>query len=213
MTGHSSTPLVPGSPARVSSYLSVRPYLTACGAVATAGVLVLSTVAAPPELQDTRAEVRAVHLTGFAVPPTKTWGAILEKLSSNQARTAILVNPVGGAADVTSVVMTTHTAGVTKSCESDPAPTPNTVDAVILAATPTATLAAILAPLINNSIVGPVLLIGAIVLVFLVILPVGWFIGTVYESIAGVLGLPPTLPLPGTVGATCRPNCRRLPSV
>ena len=38
------------------------------------------------------------------------------------------------------------------------------------------------------------------------ILPVGWFIGTVYEAIAGVFGLPPTLPLPGAVGALAVPN-------
>jgi hypothetical protein len=88
------------------------------------------------DLPAARAEVRAVHLTGFAVPPVQAWGALLERLSGNQARTAVLVSPAGGAADVTTAVMTTRTAGLTKSRESDPAPTLKKVDAVALAATP-----------------------------------------------------------------------------
>jgi hypothetical protein len=200
--GQSSTSVVSGSHARVLSYLSVRPYLTAGGAVATAGILVLSTVAAPPELQDTRAEVRAVHLTGSAVPPTKTWVATLEELSSNQARTGVLVSQVGGAADVTTVVMTTHTAGVAKSREFDPVPTPNTVDAVTLAATPIADLGAIFQPLLKIPVVGAAVAYTALFLVFFVYIPVAWFVEAVYDEIAGVLGLPPTLPLPGVVTAT-----------
>ena len=89
-------------------------------------------------------------------------GALLEKLSSNQAPTGVLVSRVGGAADVTIAVGTARAAAVTKSLESDPVPTLKKMDGVALAATPTATLAALLGPLINNAIVGPVVLVGAI---------------------------------------------------
>jgi hypothetical protein len=146
------------------------------------------------------------HLTGFATPPAEAWVTILERSSGNQARTAVLVNPVGGAADMTTTFTTTRTAGVTKSLESDPAPIPIKVDAVTLAATPTAALGAILGPLINNSVVGPVVLFGAIFFGIFVILPVYAFVQTVYGAIAGVFGLPPTLPLPGTVGALAAAN-------
>jgi hypothetical protein len=128
------------------------------------------------------------HLTGFATPPAEAWVTILEKSSGNQARTAVLVNPVGGAADMTTTFTTTPTAGVTKSLESDPAPIPIKVDAVTFAATPTAALGAILGPLINNSVVGPVVLFGAIFFGIFVILPVYAFVQTVYGAIAGVPG-------------------------
>lgn len=51
-------------------------------------------------------------------------------------------------------------------------------------------------------IVGPIILFGTIAFMFLVVLPVGWAVGTVYEAIAGILGLPPTLPFSGAAART-----------
>ncbi len=192
---------------------SVRFHLTTGGAVASAGILALSLVAAPPDVNDARTEARAVQLAAFALPPAASPAALLEKYISNQARTVVPATPVvgSGAADITTAV-----AASPLTFDSAMAPVMNRqqVNNAALAATNTAfDLGAILGRLIDNPIVGPVVLVGTLLFGFLVVLPVEFFIETVYEAIAKVFGLPPTLPLPGTVSATVEANATTAPTL
>jgi hypothetical protein len=76
----------------------VRPRLTTGVTIASAGILALSLVTAPPHVNVARTEVRAVQIAAFALPPA----ALLEKFMGNQAQTVLPVIPVvgGGAADI-----------------------------------------------------------------------------------------------------------------
>ncbi len=87
---------------------SVRSHLAAGGAVASAGILALSLVAAPPpDFNGARTEVRVVRLAAFALPPAAPLVALLEKFVSNQAQNVVPVSPVvGGAADITTAAVT-----------------------------------------------------------------------------------------------------------
>jgi hypothetical protein len=90
---------------------SVRSHLAAGGAVAGAGILALSLVAAPPpDFNGARTEVRVVRLAAFALPPAAPLVALLEKFVSNQAQNVVPVSPVvGGAADITTAAVTALT--------------------------------------------------------------------------------------------------------
>jgi hypothetical protein len=176
---------------------SVRSRLNTGVAVASAGILALGLLTAPPDVRAVRSEVREVRLAALALPPAPYWDA-LQKFISSRAQTVIPVAPVvkGGASDINTA------ADSTVDLAADPQ------QAVAPALTATTTgfdFAAIFGPLINNAIVGPIVLFGAIAFGLFVILPIGWFVGTIYEAFAsvfgGILGLPATLPLPGTVGA------------
>jgi len=154
-----------------------------------------------------------VQLAAFARPPAAPSAALLEKFISNQARTVVSVTPVvvGGAADITTAVVTTP---LSFDSEVDPATDSQQVNNAALSATTTAfDLGAILGPLINNPIVGPVVLFGAIAFGFLVVLPVEWFIQTSYDFVRSLFGLPPMLlPLPGTITATADANATTGPA-
>ena len=212
--GKTRTLATPGQCGGVLSCPSVRSHLTACGAVASAGILAVGLVTAPPELPElnfARTEVRAVQLATFSLSPPAPSGGLLEQFLGNQARTVVPAAPAvkGGASDFTTAVAESP---LTFGSASDPATDRQQVNNADLAATPTAfDLGAILGPLINNPIVGPVVLFGAIAFGFLVILPVEWFVQTVYGAIAGVLGLPPVLPLPGTITATAEADSTAAP--
>ncbi|MFV8053628.1 hypothetical protein [Mycobacterium sp. 48b] len=61
-------------------------------------------------------------------------------------------------------------------------------------------------------IIGPIILFGTIAFGLLVVLPVGWAVGTAYEVIARILGLPPTLPFAGPVATTAGAQAMAAPS-
>ena len=86
-----------------------RPRLTTGVTLASAGILALSlVVAAPPDVNGARTEVRAVQFAAFALPPSASPGAILEKLISHQAQTVVPVTSVvDAAADITTAIVTT----------------------------------------------------------------------------------------------------------
>ena len=114
---------------------SVRSHLTAGGAVASAGILALGLVAAPPDTDGARTDTRAVHLAAFALPPAAHAAPLLEKFIINQAKAVVPVIPTvvpGGAADVATAGVTTP---VTLDSALDPAINPQKLAAAPLAAT------------------------------------------------------------------------------
>lgn len=195
--GHASKLVASGHCARG---LSVRTYLTSGGAFASAGILALGLVAVPPDF-NVRTEVRAVQLAAVTLPPVTPWGALLERLISNQPQTVVPVaRVVGGATDITTPVVTTRTGTVTTPLTvqsvTDPATDRQQVNSAALSATTTPfDLPGILGPLYPY--VGAALFIGGFAFVFLVVLPVLWFV----ETVASVLGLPPVLSLTATAEA------------
>ena len=179
---------------------SVRSHLNMGVTVASAGILALGLIAAPPSSRGARIEAHAVQLTSSALRPSAYFGA-LEKFISNRVPATVLNTSAvqGGAFDVATVVGPT----------TDPTTDGELVSTAALAATPSALgpaallspLAALLGPLISNSIVGPFVLVGAIALGFVVgvlfIVPFEWL----KAVLGGILSLPAALPLPGTVAA------------
>jgi predicted alpha/beta hydrolase family esterase len=90
---------------------SIRRHVTAGVTVASAGILALGLVVAPPDVRDARTEVRQVQLTTFALSPPALLGA-LEKLIRTRADTVVPVAQVAGsAADIPGAVVKTPTAG------------------------------------------------------------------------------------------------------
>ncbi|WP_142386812.1 hypothetical protein [Mycobacterium hubeiense] len=162
-----------------------RRHLAAGVAVGSAGILVVSLVTTPPDVSEPRSEVVAVRLAVLALPRPTSPGTVLDKFTIDQAQTAV---PAGQAL----IVGPTHTTQAAENTAISGQP-------ATAAALPTTTAAInwdqnqlyqILAP-----IVGPVILFGTIIFGFAVLLPVGWFFGTIYETIANILGLPTQLPL------------------
>jgi hypothetical protein len=159
---------------------SVRRHLNAGVTVASAGILALGLVAAPPGVRGLGTEVRQVQLAALALPPPALLGA-LEKFISHQAQTVLPGTKVVavGAADIPAAVVKTPTAG--ESTPSifdpaiDPAPNPQRVDAAALA--PTTTALAISAPLLAAipepilAVVGIILLFGPIILLVILACP------------------------------------------
>jgi hypothetical protein len=95
-------------------HLSVRSHLTTCGVFASAGILAVSLVAAPPDFNGARSEVREVQLAALALPSAAHLGA-LEEFISYQAQTVVPITKVivGGTADLPGAGVNTPTAGVT----------------------------------------------------------------------------------------------------
>lgn len=160
-----------------------------------AGILAAGLVTVPPDSNGSEpTDARAVRITSFAVPSAARLGArhgdviVLGQTGRHTPMTVVAVSgtrqanarqgaePAAGATVITTASATAVAAG---SAAFDPRP--------------------VLAPLLNNSVVGPIVLFGAIAFVLFVYAPVARLVQTVYGLFAGVLGLPPTLPLPGTV--------------
>jgi hypothetical protein len=159
---------------------SVRRHLNAGVTVASAGILALGLVAAPPGVRGAGTEVRQVQLAAFVLSPPALLGA-LEKFISDRAQTVVPVTKVvaDGAADVPAALLKTPTADETTpptfDSAIDPAINPQKVDAAGLAATTTALsipaplLAAIPEPIL--AIVGITLLFGPIILLVILACP------------------------------------------
>ena len=161
---------------------SVRRHLTTGLTVASAGILAVGLVVAPPDVRGARTEVRQVQLTTLALSPPALLGA-LEKLIATRADTVVPVVPVaqvaGSAADIPAAVVKTPTAGEstphTFGAATDPATNPHSVDVAALAPTTTALeipaplLAAIPEPIL--AIVGIALLFGPIILLVILACP------------------------------------------
>jgi uncharacterized membrane protein YgcG len=166
--GKASTSVASGHYAKVASYPSVRSHLTTGGAFASAGILALSLVAAPPDFHGARTEVRAVQLATFALPSAAPSGALLEKFISNHAQSAVPVAGVaaGSAADIATAIGTTPLA---LDPATDPAINRQQVNNAALAPTTTAydwTQDPILGPIISFAL-GVLLVLPAAVLVVL----------------------------------------------
>ena len=190
---------------------SVRPNLTAGVTIASAGILALSLVPAPPDVRGARVDIAAVRLADVAWPSAAVSTALVETFISDQARKLVPVTAAAtaGATDITAGgVATPFTVN---SAINQPIK-PERVDAVAPSATTSAAgLAAIPEALLP--IIGPIILFGAIAFGFLVVLPVEWFVGTVYEALKKVFpGLPP-LHLPGTVSAPADANATIVPTL
>lgn len=164
-------------------YPSVRAHLIAGGAVASAGILTLGLVIAPPDSNSARTEVRAVQLAGLAMPPPAYLGA-LEKFISDQAQTVVPVTKAaaGGTTDIATTVVNTP---LTFDSAIDPAISSRQVNDAALAAT-TADL---------NPTTNPIL---EIIYFFTFAVPVAFVLFVVaplvglWQYILGVLGIPAT---------------------
>lgn len=178
---------------------SVRRHLTTGATFASAGILALGLVTVPPNVDVARSEVRAVRLAATKVPLAASPAGLLEEFISNQAQTVapVALAVPGGAADINAVVVT---APFTFESLTDPATDRQQVNSAALSATTIPfDLPGILGPLYPY--VGAALLIGGFAVVFLVVLPVVWFV----ETVASVLGLPSVLPLTATAEASPTP--------
>ena len=168
-----------------TSVTSVRPNLTAGVAVASAGILAASLVAAPPEVSVARTEVRGVQLIAFALPSTAPAAATLEKFVRNQGQTIVSVTPViMGAADVTGAVVSDATAQLVSDLAIEGPQVTNAAAAASL-------------DVITDPILRSIVAVGF----FFVVVPVFWAIAIVTSAInvvLGALGLPllPNVPDP-----------------
>lgn len=156
----------------------VRSHLAAGVAVASAAVLALGLVTAPPDPDEVRSDVHAVQVAALAQPPAAPFVELLQTYVSNYVRTLGSVNPVArvGAADIsTAIVRTARTqagAATTRS-EIDAAATGRQADNAAPAAT-TAALPPIPEALLP--IIGPIILfLPIIVLVILACPPCALF--------------------------------------
>jgi hypothetical protein len=96
-------------------------HLTAGVTVASAGILALSLVAVPPDIDVARNEIRAVRLAAHALPSAAFLGAV-EKFIGDQAQTVVpITQAVAGAADIPAAFVKASTADVTTSFTSDSA--------------------------------------------------------------------------------------------
>jgi hypothetical protein len=187
--------------------------LTAGGAVASAGILALSLVAAPPDSHGARTEARAVQLVALALPLAAPSGALLEKfISDNHAQTFVPVVSVGGdATDITTAVVT---APRTFESAMDPAINNQQVNDAPLAATT--------ADWTQNPVLGPILGFAGVVLLFLPLIvlvivacPICAVANEAYYAIsfiAEILGLP-IPPYPGASTATAEANPPTAPTL
>lgn len=159
---------------------SVRRHLTTGLTVASAGILAVGLVVAPPDVRGARTEVRQVQLTTLALSTLALLGA-LEKLIGTRADPVVPVAQAAGsaAADIPASDLNTPTASVTTpstfDAATDPAPKPQGGDAA--AGAPTTAALAIPAPLLAAipqpilAIVGIALLFGPIILLVILACP------------------------------------------
>lgn len=138
---------------------SVRSHLVAGGAVAGAGIVALSLVVAPPRLDSARADIQAMRLAAAVSASEAPPGALLAKRIYDQARIVLPAAAFVGR-DIADVVTGAATIPLTIAPAADGKQTDNT--ALASAAPAGIDLGAILGPLINNPIVGPIVLVGAI---------------------------------------------------
>ena len=172
--GYASKSTVSGHRTKVVSCPSVRSHLTRGVALAGAGILAVSLVIAPPELDDaTKPQVRTVQLASFALPSAATLGALLQKIivtSQAQADVPVAGAAAGAAAEVTA-------ADVKTALAVDSALNPQGAGAATLAAAaaPLGLGLGILSPLLANpliaSIVGPILLFGPLIVLVVLACP------------------------------------------
>lgn len=165
-----------------------------------AGILAVGLMTVPPDSHGSDpTDARAVRITSSVVPSAARLLArhgdvivlgqagrhmpvtVVAVSATRQANAGQGAEPAAGATVITTASATAVAAG---SAAFDPRP--------------------VLAPLLNNSVVGPIVLFGAIAFVLFVYAPVAWLVQTVYELFAGVVGLP----LPATVGAITEATAR-----
>jgi hypothetical protein len=89
--GFASTSVASGHCARVSSCSSVRSHFTTGGVFASAGILALGLVAAPPHFDGARTEVRAMQLAALAFPSTSPSVVGLDGFVRNRVQTLMPV--------------------------------------------------------------------------------------------------------------------------
>ncbi len=139
--------------------------------MATAGILALSLVIAPSDLDDpTKPQVRTVQLASFALPSAATTGALVQKIIiRSQDQAVVPVTPMVGGGGAANVIA----ADVASPLAIDSAIKPQEAGAATLAAT--AAPLAILSPLLANpfiaSIVGPILLFGPLIVLVVLACP------------------------------------------
>jgi hypothetical protein len=208
MLGNASTSDVSGHCARGRvTHPSVFSHRKTGGAVASACILALSLVAAPPHSNVARSEVRAVRLAALALPPAAPLRVLLVKITSNQAHRVLPVAPVVavGSADVPGAGVKTSSAGVTAPFNVDPA-----IDNQVVNNT---TPAALTVDPVINAIFGPILAVAAFVFIFGVLIPAGYVVGALYQLIDIIGGfLTPLAGATAPLAATADPNVTDVPS-
>jgi hypothetical protein len=141
----------------LAMYPSIRSHLMAGGAVASAAILALGLVTAPPDFDGAGTEPRAVQLAAVAVPPAPA-GALLKEIIDTQAEVIALFAPLVPGADITNADVTSPTGSVTPLTRASA--TDLTVNnqevGTALAVTPDETLAS--SAILTNLILLPVLL-------------------------------------------------------
>jgi len=194
----------------------VRPRLTTGVTIASAGILALSLVTAPPHVNVARTEVRAVQIAAFALPPA----ALLEKFMGNQAQTVLPVIPVvgGGAADIITADITNKLPFV-QPVQSSGSPTQATgvtaqseIDSANDSQQGNTALAAALVP--DGVITDPILRSIIAVFFFFVVIPVFgvllFFFPPTFPAAAALSALPeppsPAEPEIDTHPATSKPQ-------
>jgi hypothetical protein len=205
---------------------SVRCCLTTAGAVAGAAILASGLVAATPDFSDAGSEVRAVQLATFAVPQAAPSAALQREFVGYKGRTVAAVAPsVAGAADIATAV-----AAIPPTYDSamDPAATSQQVHTAALAATTDPYADPIFGPITRyiENVVAYAYSAGSCIVQWECLVLFGWavipgginvifisFFTTVYEVIAGLLGLPTQPAASGAPTATAEPNAIIAPTL
>lgn len=159
------------APVAIRLHPSVRRHLTAYLTVASAGILALGLVTAPPDVDAVRSEVRAVHLAASALPNVaQRWDDLLRDFILSRGEPSVAKTSGGSAGVPVAVVETPTTDSVvppTFDSPTDPASSTQKVDATALAATTTAL--SLPAPLL--AIIGPILLFGPLIVLVILACP------------------------------------------
>ncbi|MDH6244706.1 hypothetical protein [Mycobacterium sp. OTB74] len=165
--------------------MMIRSRLNAGGALASAGMVAVAlTVVPPPD---------------SGSPSTTTWSVPIKPVAYSSAMPSVGAMQVYRIGDHLAYVLPLNASLPTKPAASTTAGQPVTAAALATTSTSpsldstwwddlTAQFWQAVAP-----VVGPVILVGALLFGVLVVAPVEWVIETIYEAIAGPLSLPPTL--------------------
>lgn len=192
--------------------------LNAVVAVATAGVVVFGFTGAPPPLRDVNVDVGAVRLSAGTVRLSTQWAELDQFIAAAaQFGTGVTVPTAGpSSGGLPATPMPLAATAMPQPNASTPAtgPTPLAATPTPLAATPTplaatpTPLAAIpiisdigsaigsafwsfVGPLVNNSVVGPFVLVGAIFFGIFVVAPIMYVVESVQQFFAPLFGLLP----------------------
>ena len=207
------TSVASGHGVKVSPCLSVRSHPTTGGVVASAGILALSLVTAPPDFDSPTTEVRAVRHAAVSLATATTWAALLERLISDHPQIVVPVaQVVSGAAYISEPAMTTPLASVRVEQPTstptqvvraigepaiDPAINSQALNSTALASTTGPTL---------DSVLSVIFAVGFVVL-FVALIPVAFVYGFIgYNIIDPILGLLGRLPIAGASTATAEAN-------